>query len=79
LGSIRLDFMEPLGISATALAKRAGVPTNRITAILHGERSITPVTALFLTDEFRTTPEFWMNLQTAHDLDLARGRRLVAA
>ncbi len=37
---LRLDFMEPLGISATALAKRAGIPTNRITGILHGDRRL---------------------------------------
>ncbi len=76
---LRLDFMEPLGVSATGLARRAGIPTNRITAILHGERAITADTALLLADEFGTTPEFWMNLQTAHDLELARGRKLVAA
>ena len=76
---LRLDFMEPLGISATALAKRAGVPTNRITGILHGDRAITADTALLLADQLGTSAEFWMNLQTAHDLELARGRRLVAA
>lgn len=76
---LRLDFMEPLSISASALARRAGVPTNRITAILHGDRAITANTALMLADQLGTTAEFWMNLQTAHDLELARGRRLVAA
>lgn len=76
---LRLDFMEPLGVSATALAKRAGIPTNRITAILHGERAITADTALLLAEQFGTTAEFWMNLQTAHDLELARGRRRLAA
>lgn len=76
---LRLDFMEPLEISATALAKRIGVPTNRITAILHGERAITADTALLLAEQLGTTAEFWMNLQTAHDLELARERRLLAA
>lgn len=69
---LRVEFMEPLGLSAHALAKTTGVPTNRITAILHGTRTITADTALRLGKHFRTSAEFWMNLQTAHDLETAR-------
>lgn len=66
--------MEPLGLSAHALAKAMSVPTNRITTIPHGTRGITAGTALRLGKHFRTSAEFWMNLQTAHDLETARGR-----
>ena len=66
------EFMGPLGISARALARDIGVPANRVTAILHGERAITADTALRLADRFGTTAEFWMGLQMAHDLEVAR-------
>ena len=69
---LRLDLMEPQGISAYPLAQSMEVPANRITAILHGERAITADTALRLARRFGTSPEFWMNLQVAHDLALAR-------
>ena len=71
---LRLEFMEPAGLSAHALAKATGVPTNRITAILHATRGITSDTALRLGRHFDTSAEFWMNLQTAYDLAAARGR-----
>ena len=67
-----LEFMEPAGLSARALAKAICVPANRITAILHGTRGITADTALLLGKYFRTSAEFWMHLQTAHDLEKAR-------
>jgi len=69
---LRHEFMEPLGLSAYALAKATGVPANRITAILHGTRSITADTALRLARQFGTSAELWMNLQSAYDLALAR-------
>jgi addiction module HigA family antidote len=53
---LREDFMEPLGLSANALARALHVPTNRITAILNGSRSITADTALRLARYFNTTP-----------------------
>jgi addiction module HigA family antidote len=66
------EFMAPLGLSARALARDMDVPPNRITEILNGERAITAETALLLARRFGTTPEFWMNLQVAHDLEAAR-------
>jgi len=66
------EFLEPLGMSAYALAKALRVPLNRITAILAGERAISADTALRLARFFGTTPEFWINLQGAHDLEVAR-------
>lgn len=67
------EFMRPLGLSANALARELHVPPNRITAIVGTvARAITPDTALRLSRYFGTTPEFWMNLQAAHDLSRAR-------
>ena len=71
---LRADFMVPLGLSARGLARDIGVPPNRITGILHGERAITAETAIRLGRRFGTSAGFWMNLQVAHDLEMARGQ-----
>ncbi|WP_278263155.1 HigA family addiction module antitoxin [Nocardia sp. AG03] len=62
------EFMEPLGISQNALARALGVPPRRINQIVHGQRAVTPRTALLLAKYLGTTPEFWINLQTHFDL-----------
>ncbi len=67
------EFMVPMGLSARALARELGVPANRITAVIKGERAITADTALRLSARFGTTAEFWLGLQMAHDLEVARG------
>lgn len=69
---LRADFMEPLGLSANALAKALHVPPNRITAILNGTRSITADTALRLARYFNTTPQPWLNLQKNYELEAAK-------
>ncbi len=69
---LREEFMVPLGLSANRLAEALGVPANRITAILNGTRVVTADTALRLARCFRTSPEFWLNLQLLHDLEVAR-------
>ncbi|SFC96985.1 addiction module antidote protein, HigA family [Thiohalospira halophila DSM 15071] len=69
---LREDFMDPLGLSAAALARALGVPANRITALLKGERGVTADTALRLSRYFGTTPEFWMRLQSEYELRRAR-------
>src|SRR5258706_1042958 len=66
------EELEALDISAAELARKIDVPTNRITQILNGERSITGDTALRLAHFFGTSPEFWMNLQSLYELRLAR-------
>jgi addiction module HigA family antidote len=66
------EFMLPMMLSARALARAIGVPPNRITEIIRGERAITADTALRLSRRFGVSAEFWMNLQTAHDLEKAR-------
>ena len=62
------EFLKPLGMTANALAKSIGVPPNRITGILKGERGITGDTAIRLGTFFKTSAEFWMNLQMTYDL-----------
>jgi antitoxin HigA-1 len=72
---LREEFLDPLGMSAYALAKALCVPLNRITAILAGERAISADTALRLARFFGTTPEFWINLQGLYDLEVTRLER----
>lgn len=69
---LREEFMVPLGLSGRALARELGVPSNRITEIVAGARSISAETAIMLGDRFGTSAEFWLNLQMAHDLEKAR-------
>jgi antitoxin HigA-1 len=66
------EELEALQMSAAELARKLGVPTNRITQILNGTRSITGDTALRLAHFFGTSPQFWLNLQTLYDLRLAQ-------
>ena len=66
------EFLEPLGMSANALAMALRVPATRIGAIVKGERAVTADTALRLARFFGTSPEFWINLQAMHDLTKAR-------
>ncbi len=65
------EQLEELGMSAAELARRIQVPTNRITAILNGQRAITGDTALRLGHFFGTSAEFWMNLQKLYELRIA--------
>ena len=69
---LREEFLEPLGLSANALALALRVPANRITAILNEERTITADTALRLARYFGTSARFWLNVQQSHDLSKAR-------
>ena len=72
-GEILLEeFLVPLGISRTKLARDLNVPVGRINDIVHGRRAITPDTALRLAVYFKMTPEFWVNLQSHYDLKLAK-------
>ncbi|MEM8579306.1 MAG: HigA family addiction module antitoxin [Pseudomonadota bacterium] len=69
---LALEFLEPLGLSASALARHINVPPNRITSVINGQRSITGDTAIRFAAAFGTSPEFWLNLQTHYDLEVAR-------
>jgi len=68
---LRHEFLEPLSLSAHALALALRVPANRISAILAGRRAVTAETALRLARHFGTTPAFWLNLQKAYELEQA--------
>jgi addiction module HigA family antidote len=65
------EQLQALDMSAAELARRLKVPTNRITEILNGQRSVTGDTALRLGHFFGTSPEFWLNLQKLYELRLA--------
>ena len=66
------EELKMLDMSAAELARKLDVPTNRITQILNGERSITGDTALRLAHFFGSSPEFWLNLQSLYELRVAQ-------
>ncbi|ANH09171.1 HigA family addiction module antitoxin [Shinella sp. HZN7] len=68
---LREEYLVPLGLSAGALAKKLGVPRTRIERLATEQSSVTTDTALRLAKFFRTTPEFWMNMQASYDIKLA--------
>lgn len=68
-GEILLEeFLRPMKLTQAELADRVGVPIQRINTLINGKRGVTAETAILLSREFKTTPEFWMNLQGAYDL-----------
>lgn len=71
---LREEFMEPLGLSMNRLALDLHVPVTRIAEIVHERRAITADTALRLGRFFGTSPEFWVNLQARHELEITRDR-----
>jgi antitoxin HigA-1 len=73
---LRIDFLEPLGLSVYELANALKVPRSRANDIARGRRAVTTDTALRLARYFGTTPQFWISLQARYDLDVAeRGLR----
>jgi antitoxin HigA-1 len=68
---LRAEFMEPLRLSMNRLALDLHVPVTRIAEIVHERRGITPDTALRLARYFQTSARFWLNLQSAYDLEVA--------
>ena len=71
------EFLEPLGLTRKAFAAHVGIPTRRVNEIVRGRRGVTPETAWLLSWAFRTSPEFWLNLQAIHDLSVNRPTRHV--
>lgn len=69
------EFLEPLGMTQVTAAERMGIPTNRLNEVVRGKRGVTAETALLLSELLGTSPQFWMNLQTACDLHAASRRR----
>ncbi len=78
-GEILLEeFLQPLEMSQLELAKKMGVPIQRVNTLINGKRDMTAETAILLSRVLKTTSEFWMNLQVACDLYDAQ-RRLESA
>ena len=80
-GEVLREELDELGLSANALARALGVPTNRVTAILNGQRGVSADTALRLARYFGTTPQLWMNLQKTWELrqaEIESGREIAA-
>lgn len=71
---LREEYLAPLEMSANALAIRLSVPAPRINDIVREKRGISPDTALRLARFFGTTPEFWISLQAAYDLKIAKAK-----
>ena len=69
---LREDFMEPMGLSINRLARDLVVPPNRISGIVNGKRAITVDTALRLQRYFKIEAQFWLNLQSEHDLRMVK-------
>jgi len=69
---LREDFMEPMGLSINRLARDLVVPPNRISGIVNGKRAITADTALRLQRYFKIEAQFWLNLQSEHDLRIIK-------
>ncbi|MGR6466311.1 HigA family addiction module antitoxin [Rhizobium sp. PAMB 3182] len=65
---LREEYLRPLGMSAGALARKLGVPRTRIERLVAEQTALTTDSALRLAKYFRTSPEFWMNMQVSYDL-----------
>ncbi|MGP0060063.1 MAG: HigA family addiction module antitoxin [Beijerinckiaceae bacterium] len=70
-GEILADELRELGVTPTELSRQIAVPPNRVTQIIKGQRSITGDTALRLGHWFKTSAQFWLNLQSSYDLRVA--------
>lgn len=75
---LREEFMRPLNLSMNKLALDLRVPVTRIAEIVHGRRGISADTALRLARYFHTSAQFWLNLQTKHDLESAEAHLISA-
>lgn len=73
------EFLKPMNLTQVELAKRMGVPIQRVNTVVTGKRAVTPETALLLSHVLGTSPEFWMNLQTNYDLWHARAKQKALA
>jgi antitoxin HigA-1 len=68
---LKYEFLVPLGLSINQLARDLSIPVTRVSEIVNERRGITADTALRLSRYFGTTPQFWINLQTAYELEIA--------
>jgi addiction module HigA family antidote len=73
-GEILADELAEVGVTPAELSRQIKVPPNRLSQIIHGRRGITGDTALRLGHWFGTSPQFWLNLQSAYDIRVAQER-----
>lgn len=74
-GEILLEeFLKPKKMTQQELSKQMNVPVQRVNTLINGKRGATLETAILLSRIFKTTPQFWMNLQTNHDLALTASK-----
>ncbi len=71
---LREEYMEPMRLDCLGLAEALGVPHSKIAPVVHDHQPMTSDLALRLTRCFRTSPQFWLGLQTAYDLAVAQAR-----
>ena len=71
---LREEYMEPMRLDASHLANALGVPECRIAPVIEDLEPMTSDLALRLARCFRTSPQFWLGLQTAYDLSMAQAR-----
>ena len=77
-GEILLEeFLNPLGVTQKQFADHIGVPIQRVNEIVRGKRGVSSETAWLFAEALGTTPEFWMNLQSLHDLALSRPKKRI--
>jgi antitoxin HigA-1 len=69
------DFLKPMEVTQKGFAEHLNVPIQRINEIVRGKRGVSSETAWLFAAALDTTPEFWMNLQTQHDLALTRPKK----
>lgn len=71
------EYLKPLGLTQAALANHLGVSVQRVSELVRGKRSMTAEIAWLLSEAFETSPQFWLNLQTAHDLARRKPKRRI--
>ena len=75
--TLREEFLVPLGMTHVELADHLQISLQRVNGIVRGKRAVTPETAWLLAQAFNMSPEFWLNLQVAHDLAGAKPARKI--
>lgn len=73
-GELLRDELNEIEVSLNELARALRVPMNRVSEIVNGKRNITVDTAMRLARYFGTSAQYWLNLQTAYDLEVAEGK-----
>ena len=68
---IKVEYMETLRLTVTALADRLGVSRKTLSTIINERAAVTPDMALRLSRAFNTSPELWLNMQKSYDLWMA--------